>query len=86
MFFYLSKAFWFFIQPLNLSIFMLAAGMAAAALRRRRTGGAMVAAATLLLALCAWTSLGALMLNPLEERFPRPAQAPARVDGIIVLG
>ena len=39
----------------------------------------------LILALSAWTSLGALMLNPLEERFPRPA-LPEKVDGIVVLG
>ena len=35
--------------------------------------------------LSAWTSLGALMLNPLEERFQRPP-APDNVAGIIVLG
>ncbi|RUV37938.1 YdcF family protein, partial [Mesorhizobium sp. M7A.F.Ca.MR.148.00.0.0] len=27
MFFYLSKIFWFFIQPLNLAIFLLLAGL-----------------------------------------------------------
>lgn len=86
MFFYLSKAFWFFIQPLNLSIFLLLAGAALAALRLRRLGGATAAAAVLLLVLCAWTSVGALMLNPLEERFARPAAMPAHVDGIVVLG
>ncbi|MBZ9967965.1 YdcF family protein, partial [Mesorhizobium sp. BR1-1-2] len=30
MFFYLSKIFWFFIQPLNLTIFLLLAGLVAA--------------------------------------------------------
>lgn len=86
MFFYLSKAFWFFIQPLNLSIFLLLAGAALAALRLKRLGSATAAAAVLLLVLCAWTSVGALMLNPLEERFARPAAMPAHVDGIVVLG
>ncbi len=86
MFFYLSKAFWFFIQPLNLSIFLLLSGAALAALRLKRTGRAMAAAAVLLLVLSAWTSAGALMLNPLEERFARPEAMPARVDGIVVLG
>ncbi|RUZ14830.1 YdcF family protein, partial [Mesorhizobium sp. M7A.F.Ca.US.007.01.2.1] len=35
--------------------------------------------------LSAWTSLGAMMLNPLEERFQRPP-LPEKVDGIVVLG
>ncbi|MGG5812416.1 YdcF family protein [Falsiroseomonas sp. CW058] len=30
--------------------------------------------------------VSALLLLPLEERFPRPAQAPAEVTGIVVLG
>lgn len=78
MFFYLSKVFWFFIQPLNLTIFLLLAGLVAAFFGRRRL-------AFLVLALSAWTSLGALLLNPLEERFPRPP-LPQKVDGIVVLG
>lgn len=86
MFFYLSKLFWFFIQPLNLSIFLIAAGMAAGALAWRRVGRTMIASALLLMIACAWTSFGALMLKPLEDRFPRPAEAPASVAGIVVLG
>jgi uncharacterized SAM-binding protein YcdF (DUF218 family) len=85
MFFYLSKIFWFFIQPLNLAIFLLAAGLLAAISGSRRlatTGGAL---AFLILALSAWSSIGALMLNPLEERFARP-RLPEKIDGIIVLG
>ena len=41
--------------------------------------------AFLILALATWTSLGQLLLSPLESRFQRP-ELPARVDGIIVLG
>ncbi|MFD2052641.1 YdcF family protein [Mesorhizobium calcicola] len=85
MFFYLSKVFWFFIQPLNLAIFLLLAGFFAGMIGRRRlaaTGGVL---AFLILGLSAWTSLGAMMLNPLEERFARPP-LPEKVDGIVVLG
>jgi uncharacterized SAM-binding protein YcdF (DUF218 family) len=85
-FFYLSKIFWFFIQPLNLSIFLAFAGLLAMFLGRRRLAAGGVSAAFLVLALSAWTSLGALMLNPLEERFQRPASLPEKVDGIVVLG
>ncbi|RVD16955.1 YdcF family protein [Mesorhizobium sp. M7A.F.Ca.ET.027.02.1.1] len=72
MFFYLSKIFWFFIQPLNLAIFLLLAGLLAAMIGRRRLAATGSVLAFLLLALSAWTSLGAMMLNPLEERFARP--------------
>jgi uncharacterized SAM-binding protein YcdF (DUF218 family) len=86
MFFYLSMIVWFFVQPLNLVILVLLAGLIAGWFGRRkllRTGAAL---AFLVLALCAWTSLGALLLNPLEERFERPSPPPAAVDGIVVLG
>ncbi|ADV13118.1 YdcF family protein [Mesorhizobium ciceri] len=85
MFFYLSKIFWFFIQPLNLAIFLLLAGLLAVTIGRRRLAGAGSVLAFLILALSAWTSLGAMMLNPLEERFQRPP-LPEKVDGIVVLG
>lgn len=86
MFFYLSKIFWFFIQPLNFAIFLILAGSMAMFLGRRRlaVGGAL--AAFLVLVLSAWTSLGALLLGPLEERFQRPAALPEKIDGIVVLG
>ena len=32
MFFFLSKIFWFFVQPLNLAIFLLVAGLIAGVL------------------------------------------------------
>ncbi|TPL08358.1 YdcF family protein [Mesorhizobium sp. B2-4-14] len=85
MFFYLSKIFWFFIQPLNLAILLLLAGLLAALFDHRRLTGTSSVLAFLILALSAWTSLGAMMLNPLEERFPRPP-LPEKVDGIVVLG
>jgi uncharacterized SAM-binding protein YcdF (DUF218 family) len=84
-FFILSKIFWFFIQPLNLAIFLLLAGLLAALFRRRRLAATGSVLGFLILALSAWTSLGAMMLTPLEERFPKPA-LPEKVDGIVVLG
>ncbi len=86
MFFYLSKIFWFFIQPINLTIFLLLAGFLLVALRWRRLGRTALLLAALTLVLSTWTSIGALLLNPLEERFQRPAALPERIDGIVVLG
>lgn len=85
MFYYLSKVFWFFIQPLNLTIFLLLAGLIAGLIGRRRLAVTGSVLAFLILALSAWTSLGAMMLTPLEERFQRPP-LPQKVDGIVVLG
>ncbi|WP_394891799.1 YdcF family protein [Mesorhizobium sp. AaZ16] len=86
MFFYLSKVFGFFAQPLNFSILLLAAGLLAAFFGWRRTGLTLDIAAAAILILSAWTSLGAVLLNPLEERFARPACLSQSVDGIVVLG
>jgi len=85
MFFVVSKVFWFFLQPLNLSLFLLFAGVAALLAGWRRLAIAGCLGGFLILVLASWTSLGALLLNPLEERFQRP-QSLTRVDGIVVLG
>ncbi|MGX9182438.1 YdcF family protein, partial [Mesorhizobium sp. BHbdii] len=58
MFFLLSKVFWFFIQPLNLTIFLLLAGLIAAMIGRRRLAVTGSVLAFLILALSTWTSLG----------------------------
>ncbi|MBN9252081.1 MAG: YdcF family protein [Mesorhizobium sp.] len=85
MFFYLSKFFWAVAQPLNLAIILLLAALLAAFIGWRRLSVAGTTLAFLVLAISAWTSAGALMLNPLEERFQRPPP-PAEIDGIVVLG
>jgi uncharacterized SAM-binding protein YcdF (DUF218 family) len=85
MFFLLSKIFGFFIQPLNFAILLLFAGLVATVFGRRRLAVGSSAAALAVLALSAWTSLGALMLTPLEERYPKPV-LPQKVDGVVVLG
>lgn len=85
MFFILSKIFGFFVQPLNFSILLLLAGLLAMALRWRKLAAAGTALAFVVLALATWTSLGSLMLSPLEDRYPKP-EFPAEVAGIVVLG
>jgi uncharacterized SAM-binding protein YcdF (DUF218 family) len=85
-FFYLSKIFWFLAQPLNLAIFLLLLGLLAALFGRRRLAAIGPALGLMVLVLSAWTSLGAMMLNPLEERFKRPHVLPDHVDGIVLLG
>ena len=85
MFFTLSKIFWLFIEPLNFCLFLILAALIAGLFGCRRLSGFTAISAFLLLALSAWTSVGALMLTPLEERYARPP-LPEQVAGIVVLG
>jgi len=85
-FFYISKIFWFFVQPLNLALFLLLGGWLLALVGRRWLARTASFLAVLILVLSSWTSIGAMMLNPLEERFQRPAALPEKIDGIVVLG
>jgi len=86
MFFTLSKIFWFFAQPLNLAIFLLLAAGIATAFGRRRLSIAGSVVALVILVLATWTSLGALLIGPLEDRYSRPTIPPEHVAGIVVLG
>lgn len=86
MFFYLSKIFWVVIQPINLVGILVFAGLVLALLRFRRTGLLFSSAGLAVLALGAWSSLGAVLLHPLEDRFSRPAPLPETVAGVVVLG
>lgn len=86
MFFYLSKVFWLFAHPLNLTGILLFVGLVLLFAQWTRLAATVFTMAFLVVALSTWTSLGALMLHPLEDRFARPDPAPERVDGIIVLG
>ncbi|MGD9913751.1 MAG: YdcF family protein [Rhizobiaceae bacterium] len=86
MFFYVSKIFWFVAQPLNLSILLMALAVLTLLLRWRRVSGTLLALAFLILAIPTWTSFGGLIIQPLEDRFARPAEPPPAIAGIIVLG
>ena len=86
MFFYLSKIFWIFVQPINLIGILALCGILLAFFQYRRLGILFSASAFLVLAVGAWTSVGALLLHPLEDHFSRPDLRPENVAGIIVLG
>jgi uncharacterized SAM-binding protein YcdF (DUF218 family) len=81
----LSKLLWLPLRPGTLALLIALFGLAVV-WRGRRWGRWPILAGLgfyvllILLPLHAWVQL------PLEERFPRPAAMPARVDGIIVLG
>lgn len=84
--FILSKALWLAVNPANLLLILLAAGVFLLFLRSKAAWGRrLVVLATLLLLLLSILPLGRWLFVPLESRFPAPAY-PERVDGIVVLG
>ena len=86
MFFIVSKIFWMFAHPLSLATILALASFLLILAGWRRLAAMAAGLGFLVLAVSGWTTAGALMLHPLEERFKRPAEVPARVDGIVVLG
>ncbi len=86
MFFTLAKIFWFVVQPLGALLVLLVLAVIALLVGWRRIGTSLVVLALLVTFVSGWTSLGALALHPLEDRFERPSSPPDDVAGIIVLG
>ncbi|MDI6026147.1 YdcF family protein [Corticibacterium sp. UT-5YL-CI-8] len=85
MFFTLSKIFWFFAQPLNFVILLLFVGVFAGLLGRRRILMGCASGALLILVLGVWSTVGAMLMTPLEDRYQRP-EPPNAIAGVIVLG
>jgi uncharacterized SAM-binding protein YcdF (DUF218 family) len=83
--FVLSKLLWIVVTPGNLLLLMLVIGVAMAASSGRRRGFGLIAVATTGFLAIAALPIGSWLAAPLEDRFPSIA-APARVDGIVVLG
>jgi len=86
MFHYASAIFWAVMQPVNLIGLFLLAAIVAGILHWRKTSLLAASAGLLVLAVAGWTTFGALLLHPLEDRFTKPDPAPAQITGIIVLG
>jgi uncharacterized SAM-binding protein YcdF (DUF218 family) len=86
MFFIASKLVWLFASPINL---LLAGAFLGALVSLRRAGRgapALTLVCVVLLIAIGILPLGALVVRPLEDRFPLPQAYPAEVAGIIVLG
>lgn len=82
--FWLSKIFWLFARPNTFALILALVGVLAL-MRGRRWGRwpALLGLGWFFAVLL--TPLAAKLTLPLEDRFPR-AEAPARVDGVVVLG
>ena len=86
MFFYISKFFWFILQPSNAVLFLLILGIAMLWSRWARTGRWIVFAAGMTLLVGGLSPLGHALLLPLENRFERSALEHGPPAGILILG
>ena len=74
------------LLPTNFMIGLGLIGVMLLATRWRRLGRRLMIVSLALLAICAWSPLGKLLLYPLETRFPAWDASKGAPDGIIVLG
>jgi len=88
MFFVVSKLVWFLASPLHFLLIVLGVGLifSGRPIFGRSLGRPLAIAAATGLALMAFSPLGALLLRPLEDRFPAQSSIMAPPKGIIVLG
>lgn len=86
MFFAASKIFWLVAQPASLILLMILAGVILLVFKRRRLAMAALVAGAGMQFLIAFTSLGYVLIQPLENRFSVPDTPPEQVRGIIILG
>jgi uncharacterized SAM-binding protein YcdF (DUF218 family) len=86
MFFVLSKIFTFVALPSNVILFLAGAGALLLFTRWWRAGRIFCSGAALLLLIFGVLPGGALLLAPLENRFPPPPASMAAPDVIVVLG
>jgi uncharacterized SAM-binding protein YcdF (DUF218 family) len=81
----ISKILWFPARPGHFALLVGAVGLAMV-WRGRRFGRWLILACLAFFFVLIATPISQFILLPLEDRFPRPAEAPAHVDGIVVLG
>jgi uncharacterized SAM-binding protein YcdF (DUF218 family) len=86
MFFVLSKTLGVFLVPSNLIMAFGALGLGLFFSKRRRVGGCLLACCVAALLIFGCSPIGALMLLPLETRFPPWNPEAGDPAGIIVLG
>ena len=84
--FFLSKAFWFVVQPGNLILIILSAVAVLSWLRPNTNARAWLTALAAVLILITILPIQSWIAHPLEDRFPSPAKLPDKIDGILVLG
>jgi uncharacterized SAM-binding protein YcdF (DUF218 family) len=85
-FFLLSKIAGFFALPSNLILAIGLLGIVLLPTRRARAGRALTVIAILMFGVLGLSPAGNMLIEPLEDRFPRWDAARGAPDGIVVLG
>jgi uncharacterized SAM-binding protein YcdF (DUF218 family) len=86
MFFIVSKIFGIVFEPINFLVTLGLIGISLTWLGLARLGKAMAFCALIATAIIFYSPISALLLRPLEDRFPQPPADMPAPDGIIVLG
>lgn len=81
----LSKTFWFAARPGTFALILACIGLALVWRGRRWGRWPLLAGLGVYVAVIA-TPVAPWVVMPLEDRFERPREPPARVDGVVVLG
>ncbi len=84
--FVVSKIFWNLVQPLSLVFLLGSLTLVLIWMRWVRMATAALSLSLIVLFLTLYTTLGSLLLQSLEARFPRPAAGPGELACMIVLG
>ncbi|GGF92175.1 membrane protein [Rhizobium wenxiniae] len=84
--FLLSKLFWVFAQPLSIAFLLATLAAVLAVIGWRRLSGLSAFLSALTLFITLFTTMGVVALQVLEARFERPAEDPAEVSCMIILG
>lgn len=83
--FILSKIVWIVSQPLSVALIFSIAALICMFAKRRHLAIFLMIASVILLTTTLFTTVGSVMIQQLEDRFPRPSD-PGKVGCIIVLG
>jgi uncharacterized SAM-binding protein YcdF (DUF218 family) len=84
--FVLGKLVWLVVRPSNLLLLTAVAGALFLGRGPRPWAMRLARTAIFLMLACTLLPVGLWLTIPLEDRFPRPATLPERVDGVVVLG
>lgn len=86
LFYSLSKIFWLLFQPITIIFVLIVIASLAIWRGFRRFSLGVLGLSIAILFFAAFTTLGAVLLAPLEDRFAKPDELPQHVEGIVVLG
>lgn len=85
MFYVVSKLFWLVAQPISIVFLLVLTGLVLVLTGRRKAAIATLALVLITVGFVSYTSIGALLIQPLENRFGEP-RVPSNVSAIVMLG